>query len=116
MRNARAPAASFSQGAALTDPQLLAAALFLGASFGAVIGTAQWIVLRRYFERAAWWIVSAALAGTIGLPLLVLALARAEAQTSYWSFWLVGTLGAAAIGVISSSVTGIALVNLRRRA
>src|SRR5271157_408633 len=27
----------------------------IGAAFGATVGTAQWLVLRRYFDRAGWW-------------------------------------------------------------
>ena len=29
----------------------------IGAAFGATVGTAQWFVLRRYFDRVGWWIL-----------------------------------------------------------
>jgi hypothetical protein len=29
----------------------------IGAVFGATVGTAQWFVLRRYFERVGWWVL-----------------------------------------------------------
>ena len=29
----------------------------IGAVFGATVGTAQWFVLRRYFDRVGWWVL-----------------------------------------------------------
>jgi hypothetical protein len=29
----------------------------IGAFFGATVGTAQWFVLRRYFDRVGWWVL-----------------------------------------------------------
>jgi hypothetical protein len=29
----------------------------IGAAFGATVGTAQWFVLRRYFDRVGWWVL-----------------------------------------------------------
>jgi hypothetical protein len=105
--------AAFSPVRALGEPQLLATALFLGSIFGAILGTAQWAVLRNYLAHAGWWISGVALAGAVGLPFVVLALSRAEKQATYGGFWLVGTLGGLAAGVLCAGITGISLVRLR---
>jgi hypothetical protein len=59
-----------------------------GIVLGAVVGTDQWLFLRRHFYRAGWWIPVSALGWTAGLTLLTDPL-------------LVGT--------VAGAVTGIAL-------
>jgi hypothetical protein len=107
--------AAFNTTAELSSPQIVATALFLGAFFGTIVGTAQWIVLKRHLAFASWWIASSALAGAITLPLMIFALAHAEAQSSYWGFWFIGTLSAAAQGGVYGGITGISLMALRAR-
>lgn len=114
MRTAGASMDAFKTTAELSSPQIVATALFLGALFGTIVGTAQWIVLRKYVAFAAWWIINSALAGAIGLPLMLVALALAEARTSYWSFWLVGTLSAAALGAAYGGVTGLTFISRKQ--
>lgn len=64
-----------------------------GAVLGAVTGTMQWFVLRRWVYRAAWWIVMS----TLG--------------------WAVGpVLGTSLVGAVVGAVTGFALELLLRHA
>jgi len=62
-----------------------------GALIGTVLGIGQWLVLRRTFGQASWWIVVSALTWTV-------------AQT----------LGVFLVGAIVGAVTGVALVLLPR--
>jgi hypothetical protein len=66
--------------------------LVLGPLLGAMMGFAQWLVLRRWFRLAAWWLVISPLAWAIG-PL--------------FGYLLVGT--------IVGGVTGVALELLVRQ-
>lgn len=59
-----------------------------GTVLGAVVGTTQWIFLRRHFHRAGWWIAVSALGWTAGLTLLA---------------------GPLLVGAVAGAVTGIAL-------
>jgi len=44
----------------------------LGGSFtGALIGIAQWIVLRRHVSRAGWWVLASALGGLVAGFLII---------------------------------------------
>lgn len=62
-----------------------------GAVIGATMGAMQWLVLRRWVYRAAWWIVISSLSWTIG-PIL----------------------GAPFVGAVVGAVTGFALELLLR--
>jgi hypothetical protein len=79
---------------------------------GAVLGAAQWLVLRRCFPWAGWWIPASTL-GTAACVLLFVTLSRgADAG-------LVGLSGIAASGAAGGAayglITGGALVRLLRR-
>jgi hypothetical protein len=40
--------------------------IVIGAVFGAVVGCAQWIVLRQQYRRAGWWILAMTVGGAVG--------------------------------------------------
>lgn len=61
---------------------------------GALMGTAQWLVLRRWFDRASWWIVISALGWTVGLTRI---------------------LGVSLVGAVVGAVTGIAMELMMRQ-
>ena len=100
-------ALSFAMGAALG---FLASGLLevLGTPTGAfliivasgpVVGTAQWVVLRRQVYRAGWWILATSLAWGLG-----------------WSIELLtGSLAFVASGIVVAAITGAVLVWLLRR-
>ena len=79
-----------------------------GAIIGAVVGVAQWLVLRGRVARAEWWVVANVVAWAIGWS--VISLVEHAEGTSTLVVYLVGGAGAAMAGI----VTGIALIALSR--
>jgi hypothetical protein len=75
-----------------------------GAAIGAVLGVAQWVVLRRHVGEAWWWVVASAVAWAVGWG-LISAVGEGSGEQLAMTY-LVGGVGAAAAGTI----TGIALV------
>jgi len=94
--------------ALLPDAATLPADVLTGAIIGAVVGIAQWLVLRRSVSSAAWWVPATAAAWAVGWS----AIGAAEGATdrSTLTQYLVGGVGAAAAGLI----TAIALIWLLR--
>ena len=72
--------------------------------FGTVLGTLQWVVLRRYVTGAGWWVVASTLGWVLGgAATAIVGPARAE------------YVGWAVLGAVYGVVTGCALVWLLRR-
>ena len=84
--------------------------LISGALLGGVKGFAQWLVLRRHFSAAAWWISATILAES---------LAAAMSLTVYGGATIAGPVAVATAqmlaGVIVGSITGMMLVWLSRQ-
>jgi hypothetical protein len=53
---------------------MLTLAAVMGLAVGALLGIAQWFVLRRYVKRAAWWILANALAWSVGMAIIFTAI------------------------------------------
>jgi uncharacterized integral membrane protein len=77
-----------TQAPELPVSALLITAILYGALLGGILGTVQWIALRAHAEHASWWIVGTIGAGAIALPFTLFAVSWAQAQTSYWIFWI----------------------------
>lgn len=97
---------------------LLAVCLVCAALGGLILGCAQWLVLRRYVGRAAWWIpgnmaaVAAALTSTIFIVWVLTSIGRYDGLRVVYMF--VG--GAACIPwPVIAGVTGWTLVELLKR-
>ena len=43
-----------------------AGVLLMGATVGAVVGAAQWVVLRRWVRRAGWWVLASSAGVALG--------------------------------------------------
>ena len=82
---------------------------FGGAAIGAVLGIAQWIVLRRHVAQAGWWVLASALAWAVGWGIISVVDEAASGPTG--TTYVVGASGAAVAGVI----TAVALVRLLRQ-
>ena len=84
--------------------------LVSGALLGGIKGFAQWLVLRRYFPAAAWW---------IGATILAESLAAAMSLTVYGGATIAGPVALATAqmlaGLIMGSITGMTLVWLSRQ-
>lgn len=65
-----------------------------GVLFGAVVGVAQWLVLRRHIPRAGWWV----LASTVGW-FVALNVSGALDRVLDWTLWYIsGAVGGMAVG------------------
>lgn len=93
---------------------LVGGGILLGAVFVASIGFAQWLVLRRYIQKAGWWVLANAIAWPAGVavPFGGLAMVPEGAPVVVWV--VVGVLSGILMGVVVGAVTGLALVWLLR--
>jgi hypothetical protein len=77
-----------------------------GAGLGAVVGTGQWLILRKRVERSGWWV----LASVVGY-----AVAYVVAEVVYgYVFWAVAVHGAITEGMYSAITGGMLVLMLRR--
>jgi hypothetical protein len=72
---------------------------------GAVAGTLQWVVLRRWVPRAGWWVLASSISW-VAAESAYLELTRAGDVRLLW--------GAVVSGTISGAITGLTLVGLMR--
>lgn len=79
-----------------------------GAVIGLSAGVAQWLLLRRRFPQAGWWIAANLLGWAVGGSLIGSA---DGSDLSVAMIYAVGAAGAALVGII----TGIALIGLVRQ-
>jgi hypothetical protein len=85
-----------------------------GGGAGALVGVAQWLVLRHGARRATGWIGANALAWGIGVPVVFVA-TRAAAAFPLPVAVVVALAGAGAAGLLVGSVTGRAFVRMPPR-
>ena len=90
---------------------LTAAFLSVGASIGLGLGLGQWIVLRRQFGRAGWWI----LMSTIGYSLGLLAAVNTPLDFLPATSLIFGPEFGGLVGVVSAIITAPTLLWLMRR-
>lgn len=101
----------------VTEPALLdvvAVSAFGGAAGGALIGLAQWAVMRAHVPRAGRWIVATSLGWALALPLDMLA-GMLPSEGDGW----VGILGTAlafglGAGVVVALPTGLLVIDMLR--
>jgi uncharacterized integral membrane protein len=94
---------------------LILAAVVLGGLLLVSIGSAQWLILRRYVAGAARWIAASALAWIVGLGVF-LAFTMPLWQTGQPLALTVGigVVGGLLMAATSSAITGVALRRLLR--
>jgi len=68
--------------------------ILAGSALGAVVGSCQWLILRKSVHRAYWWVIISILG---------------------WTWAMTGVLGTYLIGAVVGAVTGIALDFLYRQ-
>lgn len=94
------------QAAAVSEPPLLmqiAAYAALGCAAGALMGAAQWLVLRR-ITRARAWVLWSTLAWTGGMPVSSLVIGSVPAGASALESLLYGVVAGAAMGVVVAAL------------
>lgn len=83
-----------------------------GAMAGALAGFGHWLILRRHFQRAGWWILANAIGWVVARAASwmgvgwAMAIAEAGARDMAWA--IVG----AAFGAISGGLTGAVLISI----
>lgn len=97
----------------VSDVAVMASAALLGLALGALLGTAQWLVLRRYVLGAGWWIYANALAWLLGM---VIAFAGAGSVSPEQPALLVVTVTTTGVlmGALVGAITGSILIALFR--
>jgi len=100
---------------AAIDPIVLAiGAVLLGPVFVASIGLAQWVVLRRYIQKAGWWVLANAIAWPLGVAVPFAGLAMLPEAVPVAVRVVVGVVSGVLMGVVVGAITGVALAWLLR--
>ena len=94
------------------DEAVLGAALLMGLLTGVVLGSAQWLVLRRVLHQAGWWMPASVLAWLQGLVVLVGGASLIQTGTPLWGLLIVSGVSGLVIGSLGGMITGIVLVAL----
>jgi len=71
-----------------------------GATIGASLGLAQWLVLRRQVAQAGWWVLVSVLGWAVGWS--IISFVDEVANTPTGTAYLIGAAGAAVAGVITA--------------
>ncbi len=95
-----------------TPLALLKSVFWLGTWMGAVVGLAQWLVLRTHVRRGIIWVLANALAWGLGLLVAVMGITWGEASTWATGTALVPIAAGATAGAVVGAITGITLVGL----
>jgi hypothetical protein len=115
-------AESGTRGPASTEPSdavVYGLAALPGLVAGAILGTPQWLVLRRYVRRAALWVPANALAWVPGMVIAFYAADSIFVAGNGMSTVVFAIVTLAAIGAVVGAIHGLALVwlvRLRRNA
>lgn len=95
------------------NPVLLGiVAMPLGVLLLLSLGTAQWLVLRRYIPASSSWIAVNALAWSLGVAVPVIALALVPDGAPPLLMVVVGLISGVLMGAVVGAITGITLVRL----
>ncbi len=104
-----------SMGGTSTEPPLglvLAGAFAFGIVIGAVSGAAQWMLLRRRFERAWTWIPSCAVGWGVGMVPALWVATVPQTAPGLAELLFLGAVGGLLMGAAVGAVTGFTLSRL----
>lgn len=87
-------------------------AALLGFVLGAMMGFAQWLVLRPYIRNAGWWVLASAAGWAMGMVVIFAGASIIPDGASVALMVIIGLVSAAAMGATFAAITGIALVRL----
>jgi hypothetical protein len=98
-------------------PMWLMALLLLasGLVFGAILGAAQWVVLRRHARRSLRWVAANAAGWTVGLLATYVAVAVIDESTDTPVVVLISLAAGAIMAIAPALITGITLRGLEPR-
>lgn len=89
---------------------LVKAIFFLGMWVGAVLGMAQWLVLKPHVHKGIWWVVANAVAWGLGLLVALMGATLAKLGEFTIETALIQIATGATTGVVVGAITGIVLV------
>jgi deazaflavin-dependent oxidoreductase (nitroreductase family) len=93
-----------------SEAMVYALAALMGLVAGTILGTPQWLVLRRHVRRAAWWIGANALAWVPGMILAFVAADFIFSAGSGVATVVLAIVTLAAIGGIVGAIHGLVLI------
>jgi hypothetical protein len=85
-------------------------AALMGLGLGVVLGVPQWLVLRRYFNQAAWWVGANAVAWAVGMPIVFFGAGAVPEQASGGLLVLLMALTLLSAGAVVGTIHGSVLV------
>jgi hypothetical protein len=78
--------------------------------FGTILGFGQWLVFRRYVERAGWWILANAAAWTIGMVVIFAGMSLPLDEEAVILMALIGILSGVLAGALVGAIHGLVLI------
>jgi uncharacterized protein with PQ loop repeat len=102
-----------TSSAEMSDLVIYTLAAALGLVSGTILGFPQWLVLRRYVQKAGWWVLANALAWMLGMVIVFVGTSFIPAKGITWQLAL-PLLFVVAAGATVGAVHGFALIWLLR--
>jgi hypothetical protein len=87
----------------------------LGPLVGALLGVAQWWVLRGFVAHAGWWVLANAVAWTAGMAVIFVATGIVDEQTPVAAMTAIWAVSGILAGAVVAAIHGQVLVWLLRR-
>lgn len=96
-------------------PAVIGAAALLGAINGALLGLAQWAVLRRHVRRAGWWVAANAAGWALGMVVAFGGTGLTTESTPIPGIIAIWAVTGPLMAITPAAVTGLVLVRLLNR-
>ncbi|MBU0672671.1 MAG: hypothetical protein KJ732_06565 [Candidatus Margulisbacteria bacterium] len=95
-------------------PKILLAVIgiAIAAVFLLSIGYAQWLVLRKYIQKAGWWIAANAIAWPLGVAMTFIPITLVPDNSPMFLWVAAGILGGIMMGATVGAITGLFLGKL----
>jgi hypothetical protein len=114
MSMSSAPSASSPPFEEMSGVVMWGLAAVMGLGLGPILGIPQWLVLRRYVQKAGWWIPANAGAWALGMPIIFIGAGLVPADGFSAAVVVIGLATGAAAGAVVGAVHGLALIWLLR--
>lgn len=101
--------------ASLSDLTVYTLAALMGMVLGHILALVQWLVLRQYIHRAAWWILANAVAWAVGMVAIFVVAGLLTEEATTLDITLAFGLAGAVAGALVGAIHGLALVRLVRQ-
>ncbi len=99
--------------AEISDVVKYGLAAIMGLVLGLVLGTPQWLALRRHVQRAGWWVLANAAAWAVAMP--VVFVGASSSPSGVAGLIVTGILTGASAGAVAGAIHGAILTRIVRR-